>query len=295
MKTKPASVLWELIGRLANTHLTIGISGEEGVGKETIARLLYRHYPFEDVNFYNIDVRQLKNASSPSPMADLNHFLNSPQNSVLYLKNAEYIPQEIQNKLIELLNTNISSHPPWILVSSLQPLEHDATGGQIAQPLLNALDTLHITLPPLRSQPEKIPQILSWFLNHFNSGNPLSSLTMPTVEEMERLSQYDWPGNWRQLNAVTRKAFKNQTWEVPLEWPEPNDGKADELDNIAAIYILSTAKLGIQKSKVIESMVAASDQKELGLLDLAIFNEAVNQISDDIELIGEDEDDIRPH
>lgn len=288
MKNKPASILWELIGRLANTPLTIRISGEAGVGKEAIARLIYRHYPYDDAEFCKIDGRQSRRTPPPSTTADLNHFLDSPRNRVLFLENMESITREVQNKLVELLNTNYASHPPWILVSSLQPLERYITEGQLSEPLFSALDTLHIALPPLRSQPEKIPQILSWFLNHMNSGNPLSSLSMPTMEEMARLTRHDWPGNWRQLHEVTRNAFKNQTWEVPLGESLPDDGEAEELDSIAAIHILSMAKLGIQKSRVIESMVAASNQDELGLLDLAIFNEAVNQISDHMSLMDED-------
>lgn len=292
MKTKPASVLWELTGRLANTTLTIRISGEKGVGKEAIARLIYQHYPYEGAIFCKIDGRQLNDTSLSGPMSDLNNFLDSPSNSVLYLENAEFTSPEIQNKLVELLNTDITPHTPWVLVSSLQPLEQHITDGQFSEPLFDVLNTLHVALPPLRSRPEKIPQILSWFLNHFNSGNPLSSLSMPQMEEMTRLVNYDWPGNWRQLHEVARKAFKHQTWEVPLEDSGPSDIEADDLDSIAAIYILSMAKLGIQKSRVIESMIAASDQDELGLLDLAIFNEAVNQISDHIRWMEkEDEDD----
>jgi DNA-binding NtrC family response regulator len=296
MKTKPASILWELIGRLANATLTIRISGEEGVGKEAIAGLLYRHYPYDDADFYKIDGRRLTTGPCPSTNTTWNNFLASPQNTVLYMKNMEFVTQEIQNILIELLNTNFPSHLPWIIVSSQRPLERYIADGQINKSLFSILDTLHITLPPLRSQPEKIPQILSWFLTHFHNRNPLSQLSMPTIEEMERLTNYDWPANWRQLHEVTRLAFKTQSWKIPLEDPDPGNDTADELDSMATIYILSMAKLGIQKSRVIESMIAASDQDELGLLDLAIFNEAVNQISDHIGLMQkEDSDDMPTH
>lgn len=293
MKTKPASILWELIGRLANTTLTIRISGEKGVGKEAIARLIYRHYPHEEADFYIIDGRQLTTGPCPLAMTIFDNFVDSPQSKVLYLKNLEFAPQEIQNNLIELLKISFSSHPPWIIVSSQQPLEQHIADGQFSKLLFSALDTLRIALPPLRSQPEKIPQILTWFLNHFNSENPLNSLSMPTMGQMERLTHYDWPENWRQLHEVTRTAFEIRSWDVPLEDSGPDDGSTDGIDSIAAIHILSMAKIGIQKSRVIESMIAAADQDTLGLLDLAIFNEAVNQISDHISLLEkEDEDNI---
>ena len=53
-----------------------------------------------------------------------------------------------------------------------------------------------------------------------------------------------------------------------------------EVDEIAAIYLMSLAKLSIQREKILECLMMASKTEDMGLLDLAIYNEAVAQISD---------------
>ena len=161
-------MLWELVSRLANKRLTIRISGEMGVGKETVARLLSRHYPNAGIKFHKIDCRQLRVAGTPSPNTRLNRLLNSPQCRVLYLDNIECASKGIQNRLLKLLDTGFPSDPPWVIASSMQHLQRYIHGDQFSVELFRALDTIHIMLPPLRAISEKIPQILSWFINHYN-------------------------------------------------------------------------------------------------------------------------------
>ncbi|MGD9365846.1 MAG: sigma 54-interacting transcriptional regulator [Desulfobacteraceae bacterium] len=275
-KTKPAAMLWELIRRLANTTLTIRISGETGVGKEAVARLIYRHYPHENAAFVVVDCRKLELASSPSPMAELNGVLTSPEGHVIYLKHLESAPKIIHNHLLELLSTPFASAPPWIIASSLQPLERFIHNGHFSIPLFRALDTIQIYLPPLRSRPEKTPQILSWLLSQYNAGD----FSMPDHDAMERFIEYHWPGNWRQIQEVARKASARKKWDIPFTDSQSDADKRDKIDEIAAIYILSMAELSIHKDKVMENLMAACNLEEIGLLDLAIFNEAVSQIAD---------------
>lgn len=280
MTSKPTSILWELVGRLANTMLTIRISGEMGVGKEAIARLLCRHYPHAKVKFQKIDCRQLKIGATPSPMTRLNRLLGSPQRNVIYLENIEYATKEIQTRLVQLLTSAYPESPPWILAASIQPLERLLNNGQFSVDLYRELDTVHIMLPPLRSRSDRIPQILSWFLNQYSHNLPSSSFTLPGMVEMERLIDYHWPRNWRQLQEFARNAITKMDWDVPLNSSLPDTALPQEIDDIAAIYILSMAKLSIQKDKVLEAMMTASELDEIGLLDIAIFNEAVNQIAE---------------
>lgn len=253
-----------------------------------MARILCRHYPHPKVKFQKIDCRQLKFGAAPSPMARFNRLLESPQRNVIYLENVEHASKEVQNRLIGLLNTSYPAYPPWILASSIQPLERFINKGQFSIELYRALDTIHIMLPPLRSRSDRIPQILSWFLNHYNHNLPACSLSLPGMDEMERLIDYHWPRNWRQLQEFAKTAITQMAWDIPLNSSLPDNAMPQEIDDIAAIYILSMAALSIQKDKVLEEMMAASDLEEIGLLDLAIFNEAVDQIAEHLDVTRED-------
>jgi DNA-binding NtrC family response regulator len=209
-------------------------------------------------------------------MAELNGVLSSPKGQVVYLEHMESAPKIIHQHLFELLSAPFASAPPWIIASSLQPLEYFIHNSHFSIPLFRALDTIHIYLPPLRSRPEKTPQILSWLLSQYHTGD----FSMPDHDTMERFIEYHWPGNWRQIQEVARKASARKRWDISLTVPESDVDKRDKIDDVAAIYILSMAELSIHKVKVMENLMAACNLEEIGLLDLAIFNEAVSQIAD---------------
>jgi transcriptional regulator of acetoin/glycerol metabolism len=162
--------------------------------------------------------------------------------------------------------------------------------GRMGIALFTALDTVHVALPTLRSISEKIPQILTWILCHGNQGKvPSSGLhAMPSMAEMEFIMNYHWPRNWRQLQEVARQAVETEDWNVPLRDLSPWGGENETIDSIAAIYILSMAKLAIHKDKVMEGIVAATNLEEIGLLDLAILNEAVSEMAHSIELVNKE-------
>ncbi len=82
------------------------------------------------------------------------------------------------------------------------------------------------------------------------------------------------------MQEFAKNAIIRMDWDVPLNSSLPDTTLPQEIDDISAIYILSMAKLSIQKDKVFEDMMAASELDEIGLLDIAIFNEAVNQIAE---------------
>ena len=111
---------------------------------------------------------------------------------------------------------------------------------------------------------------------------------MPSMAEMEFMINYHWPRNWRQLQNVAQKALDKKDWSELLRDLSPLDGETETIDSIAAIYILSMAKLAIQKDKIMEGMVAATRLNELGLLDLAIFNETVCQMVHHVDLVNQD-------
>lgn len=272
-------MLWELINRLSHTNLVIRINGENGVGKEMIARLISSHYPDIQAKFVKFDCRQLINASNALMISDLANILASPMGHVLYFENIESTPKDIQERLLELLNTEYLHSPPWIIVSNEQPLELFATDKQFSTPLFEALNTIHITLSSLRSTPEKIPQILAWFINHYSREKSLGQLTAPSFKEIERLSDYKWPGNIRQLQNTVLRAVENGNWNISLEENESNCNRSTIIDDVAAVHILSVAKLSIHRGSVMEELLTVAGQTKTGLLDLAILFEAISQIS----------------
>jgi transcriptional regulator with PAS, ATPase and Fis domain len=149
--------------------------------------------------------------------------------------------------------------------------------------LLKALDTIHIALPPLREKPGKIPQIIAWLMSQYEDRSHNGRRYIPDMDTMERLIQYPWPGNWRQLQRATRTSLNVKGWNFALDsFDFDMDRDENRINEAAAIYILSLADLSIRKERVMEGLMTSSNIDEIGLLDLAIFHEAVSQIADHI-------------
>ncbi len=291
MKPKPVTILWDLINRLANTTLTIRISGEAGTGKESIARLLNSHYPHRNSVFIKFNCKTLKlQSKAPSSegpasrsMDAFQRVLAEPQNHVLYLEHIDSLPGELQARLLTLLDKRHPAAPPWVITSNVEPLEDCVQKSGFSPLLLKALDTVHITLPPVRTRPERIPQMLCWLLSQNNGQVHCTRPSIPDMDTIQRLINYHWPGNWQQLQRVTRAAFNAKGWDFALNTINLYDDQDEsEINEMAAIYILSLAKLNIQKERVMEGLMASYNLDEIGLLDLAIFHEAVSQIADHI-------------
>jgi DNA-binding NtrC family response regulator len=288
MKPKPTTILWELISRLANATLTIRISGESGTGKKSIARLLSSHYPHKNSIYLEFNCKSLnlqsKKPTSRSPVSEsaetFLRVLAAPQFHVLYLEQIEYLPEDLQSRLLTLFDTHQPA-APWVISSSIEPLEQFVRKSGFSTPLLKALDTVHITLPPLREKPEKIPQMFAWLMSQNEGQNHCGPRYIPDMDTMERLIHYHWPGNWRQLQRATRASFNATGWNFALNsFDFDKDWDEGQINELAAIYILSMAKLNIQKERVMEGLMTSSNIDEIGLLDLAIFYEAVSQIAD---------------
>ena len=281
MKSQSAAMLWELIGRMANTCLTFRISGEMGVGKEAIARLIHRHYPAKQSTFTKIDCANLIRSENEDVTSNLKSVWDAPQNRVIYFESIEHLPSEMQGRLYQLLCSDYSATSPWVFAASAEPFDF-FKNHPLSQDLMKALDTVHIAVPPLRKHVDKIPQILSWYANLASKENQAAVPAMPDENEMERLINYPWPGNLRQLQTVARKAFEISDWNKAIAMLDvlSQENAKQEVDEIAAIYLMSLAKLSIQREKILECLMMASKTEDMGLLDLAIYNEAVAQISD---------------
>lgn len=233
MKIEPATILWDLISRLSNTVLTVRISGGAGSVNEKIARLLHCHYPHKNPIFFKFNCKTLKMQSEARTkqvpgnglVETFLSVLAAPQYHVLYLQHVECLPEALQGMLLRLFDNNHLPGPPWIITSSVEPLEYCAERSGFSYPLLKKLDTVHITLPPL-------------------------------------------------YTIQAELSCPKQSWIACR-----NEGRTDEL---ATINALSLARLDIQKERILEGLMTNSNPQEIGLLDLAIFDEAVSQIADHI-------------
>ena len=158
-------MLWELIGRLAQTALPIRISGDYDAGKEALSRLIFRRFPHENANYFKFDCRKLNSrveASASdrqrtSSMAALALALARPRNQVFYLDHIDSLPVCLHDKLLRIFETQHPFTPPWVIVSSRQPLEHYVDNTGFSRSLFDTLDAVHIVLSSSLAGTGKVP------------------------------------------------------------------------------------------------------------------------------------------
>ncbi len=207
------------------TQVSVLIVGEEGTGKEHIARLIHeerlktigQESPTSGRAFVPLDCelispREMRRTLKPllTPEEDQS---SQPAASLrpgtLCLLNAETLSHDSQELLINAFtqsnNSSLASLKGLIATSKTEFAE--LLSDQIwREEFGHLVSTLKIDVPPLRARIEDIPLLAQFFLERANlgSGDSKSGLTQETIAAFER---YNWPGNVAELQQVVQEAY----------------------------------------------------------------------------------------
>ena len=212
------------IAKIAPTNSRVMITGAIGSGREFVARLLHTQSRRRENPFVMFDCRgytaeafeealvgregDRTNPLTPSKVG----ILEEAHNGTLYLDHISYIPLEAQSKLVRALHDLSFERLDGskkirvdvrILSSTTEDLEPLVKSGKFREDLFYRLNVINIKIPPLSSRSEDILIILDYFLNRFAMHNiPPITVQSFTEEVKNKLQNYAWPGNVRQLRNV---------------------------------------------------------------------------------------------
>jgi DNA-binding NtrC family response regulator len=211
--------------RAAKSSIPVLIEGESGVGKELIARAIQgasdrKGKPFITVNcgalpenlVESILFGHEKGAFTGATDKHVGKFVEA-NGGTLFLDEVGELPLETQVKLLRALQEGeidpVGSKRPVkvdirLISATNQNLIEQVKRGQFREDLFYRLNVFPITIPPLRSRRDDIPDLARRFAARFaaEEGKRVRGLT---AEASALLTRYDWPGNVRQLeNAVFR-------------------------------------------------------------------------------------------
>lgn len=216
----------ELIDRAAEFKSTVLITGESGVGKEIVARTVHEwstrsEMPFVAINCGAIPESLLEtelfgHARGAFTGADLARrgLFREAGGGTLFLDEIGELPHAMQVKLLRVLQEE-EVHPVGesqpvpvdvrILAATARDLESEIRAGRFRQDLYYRLNVLRIDIPPLRERPEDLPELAEHFLRRLSRrfGKKLRSLDGAALE---RLAEYSWPGNARELENLLERA-----------------------------------------------------------------------------------------
>ena len=214
--------VFRAIGRLAQSHATVLITGESGSGKELVARALHRHSlradkPFVAINTAAIPKDLLESelfgherGSFTGAQAQRRGRFEQAEGGTLFLDEIGDMPAELQTRLLRVLSDGhfyrVGGHAPIkanvrVIAATHQTLENRVKEGLFREDLFHRLNVIRIRLPALRERPEDIPLLTRHFLQKSAKelGVEAKRLSETTIRYLCGL---EFPGNVRQLENL---------------------------------------------------------------------------------------------
>jgi transcriptional regulator with PAS, ATPase and Fis domain len=228
----------------AKSDARVLITGETGVGKDLIARLIHHRSPRRLAPMATVNCAGLTDTLIESELfghvrgsftgayRDKPGILESAASGTAFLDEVGEMSQRMQGSLLRFLETGeiqrVGATSPMtranvrIIAATNRDLHAAVAAGTFRQDLFYRLDVIHIIVPPLRERREDIPALLEHFLEYYVRHHRTSARTW-SPDAVDLLSTYDWPGNVRQLrNTVERMVLKSagprlQTDDIPAD------------------------------------------------------------------------------
>src|SRR5262252_9397367 len=225
-----SSVLCE-IECAARSDAKILITGESGVGKDIVARLIHqrsrRQGPFVTINCAGVPDSLLESelfghvrGSFTGAYRDKRGWLDQAQDGTIFLDEVGEMTLRMQALLLRFLeNGEIqrvgsdrvqTAGNVRVITATNRNLVERVAGGDFREDLYYRMNVIHVVIPPLRERPEDVAPLITHFLETFSTAHRVAR---PVLAEpaMAKLTAYPWPGNVRELrNIVERLVVRNR-------------------------------------------------------------------------------------
>jgi two-component system nitrogen regulation response regulator NtrX len=217
--------LLDKIEKVAPSPARVLITGENGTGKELVARAMHRlspraNGPFVEVNCAAIPSELIESelfghmkGSFTGAVQDRAGKFELASGGTLFLDEIGDMSLAAQAKVLRVLEDGVVTRiggsksisvDVRVIAATNKDLEHEIGEGKFREDLYYRLNVVPVSVPPLRDRREDIPQLIAHFTDRLtrNEGVP------PRVfadDAVRRMTEYDWPGNVRELrNTVER-------------------------------------------------------------------------------------------
>ncbi len=217
-------LLWKL-SCVKDTNLSILLEGETGTGKDLIAKAIHYNSNRASKKFVAVNCAAFpetllenelfghKKGAYTGASQDKNGLLEEADGGTLYLDEITGISLTTQIKLLRALEekeiTRLGETKPRkidirVISSTSQEVKNQIEKEHFRKDLFFRLNTIHVKLPPLRKRKEDIPLLIHHFIETYSpEGESGFSKLSPAI--MELFTNYDWPGNIREMeNEVKR-------------------------------------------------------------------------------------------
>ena len=228
--------IFRLVEKIAPTSSSVLIQGESGTGKELIARAIHYNSPRADGPFVAINCGALpeslleselfgyvKGAFTGAITSKLG-LLRAASGGTLFLDEVGEMPPSLQVKLLRALQerevTPLGSTKPEafdarVIAATNKNLEEEAAARRFRDDLFYRLSVISFTMPALRERREDIPLLVRYFAGKYARALGAAEKII-SDEAMQRLINYDWRGNVRELQNSIERAVTLSDHEIEV-------------------------------------------------------------------------------
>ncbi|MCF2689922.1 sigma-54-dependent Fis family transcriptional regulator [Bacteroides fragilis] len=215
-----------LVEKVATTNANILITGENGTGKEMLAREIHALSSRYKETMVSVDMGAITESLFESELfghvkgsftdahADRTGKFEAANHSSLFLDEIGNLPYHLQAKLLTAIQqrsiVRVGSNEPVpvdirLICATNRNLQGMVDKGEFREDLLYRINTIHVEIPPLRNRREDIVPLAERFITRFCKQYDKAPIS-PTASACEKLTAHSWYGNIRELEHAIEKA-----------------------------------------------------------------------------------------
>ncbi len=218
--------VFSLIDKVAATDANILILGENGTGKELVARAIHQKSLRKDNSFVSVDMGAIteslfeselfghKKGAFTDAREDRPGRFELANGGTLFLDEIGNLSMSLQSKLLSVLQsrqvTRVGANAPMdidirLICATNMPIHQMVEDGKFRQDLLYRINTVEVRIPPLCERVDDIPMLANHFLNFYTKKYHKEIISF-SPEALTKLKKYPWPGNVRELQHAIERA-----------------------------------------------------------------------------------------
>jgi two-component system, NtrC family, response regulator HupR/HoxA len=224
-KSKKMQQVYHLLSKVSSSESTILIQGENGTGKEMVAKAIHYNSPRKDAVFMAVNCSAFNDNLLDSELfghvkgaftgaiKDKKGVFEVTNGGTLFLDEIGDTSPSMQVKLLRILQEGtympVGATTPRkvnvrVIAATNKPLKEMIARGEFREDLYYRINVINVALPPLRERQDDIPVLMDFFIQKKceEAGVSLKTFSKKTLEKM---LDHNWPGNVRELqNEVER-------------------------------------------------------------------------------------------
>ncbi len=260
-----------LMDKVAGTDANILILGENGTGKELVARAIHQRSQRKDNSFVTVDMGAItetlfeselfghKKGAFTDAREDRPGRFELAHGGTLFLDEIGNLSLSLQGKLLSALQarqiTRVGGNHPQdvdirLICATNMPLHQMVSDGRFRQDLLYRINTVEMVIPPLCERIEDIPLLADHFLAYYSRKYRKEASSI-SPEALLKLKKYAWPGNVRELQHAIERAvimadsgtLQESDFLFSRKGHEPTSGDTLNLDEVEKAAVVKAIQL----------------------------------------------------